>query len=151
MHAVQFKRHLSKRSDNFQIEWLTDTSIPLPKSFEFVESTRFGDLLLINPYVGHNPVQIFNEKDFTSLETTCRFHNIIKPGIVLSTGGDVTKDEIVEEFKRQDPAFVQLDAEDKIRYYSGFAVVGRVLDVELYNQINCSEDLLELNQIKFYE
>ena len=151
LHAIQFGKTTPGRSDNFQIEWLTDESMPLPLSFEFKESSRFGDLILINPYVGHNPLQLYMENDFTSLETTCRFHNIIKPGIVLTTLIKATKDEILAEFIKQAPDFVKLHGEDKIRYYSGSAVIGHVVDVELLAQVKQSKDILVLDRVEFCE
>jgi hypothetical protein len=39
LHAIQQSFGVTTtavRADNFQIEWLTDTCVPLPKSFEFV-------------------------------------------------------------------------------------------------------------------
>jgi hypothetical protein len=149
LHAIQFGKTSVGRFDNFQIEWLTDNSVPLPTDFEFKESTEEGDLILINPYVGHNPLQIYRENDFTSLETTCRFHNIIKPGIVITNAVTATKDEIVAEFKRQAPEFVELHGEDKIRYYAGAAVIGHVVDYRLFNQIKKSSNPLVLEQVEF--
>jgi len=151
LHAIQFGKNTAERPDNFQIEWLTDESIPLPASFEFKENSRYGDLLLINPYVGHNPLQIYMENDFASLKTTCRFHDVIKPGIVLSKTIKITKDEIIEKFKQQAPEFVDLHGVDKIRYYTGSAVVGRVVDPDILTQVKQSINPLILDCVEFYE
>jgi hypothetical protein len=151
LHAIQFGKTHRERTDNFQIEWLTDESIPLPASFEFQEGNDFGDLILINPYVGHNPLQIYNENDFTSLDTTCRFHDIIKPAIVIATGDTVTKDMILEKFIAHDPEFVRLHREDKIRYYSGSAVVGKVVDVDTFKRIKKYNGTLMLDRVEFHE
>jgi len=151
LHAIQFGKTQSGRLDNFQIEWLTDESIPLPNSFEFSENTQYGDLLLINPYVGHNPLQIYRENDFSSLSTTCRFHNIVKPGIVLTNAEKISKDKILAKFIQQDPDFVKLHGQDKIRYYSGAAVVGRATDINVLTQLKQFEGILKLTQVTFYE
>lgn len=151
LHAIQFKKTSKGRTDNFQIEWLTDDSIPLPASFEFKEGNKFGDLILINPYVGHNPLQIYQENDFDSLHTTCRFHDIIKPAIVIATGVAVTKDMILEKFIKYDPDFVRLHGEDKIRYYSGSAVIGQVVDVGAFEQIKKHHGTLVLDRVEFHE
>jgi len=152
LHNIQFGKKLTRRSGNFQIEWLTATpSVPLPADFEFKESTAGGDLILINPYVGHNPLQIYHENDFTSLETTCRFHDIIKPGIVLTHAATTTKNQILTEFQRQDPEFVKLHGADKISYYAGAAVIGHVVDNKILNQVVQSKDTLMLDQVEFYE
>ena len=152
LHAIQFGKISEGRFDNFQIEWLTDNSVPLPLNFEFKEVSRRGDLILINPYVGHNPLQIYRENDFTLLTSTCRFHDIIKPGIVLVPGNEtVTKDSILAKFKKYDPAFVAAHGEDKIRYYSGAAVIGHVTDVNLLYQVKQSKDILVLDRLEFHD
>ena len=152
LHAIQFGKTSQGRLDNFQIEWLVDDALPLPDSFEFKESSNYGDLILINPYVGHNPLQIYRENDFSSLATTCRFHDIIKPGIVISTGNPrLTKDDILAKFVEHDPEFVQLHGADKIKYYSGSAVIGRVVDLDLFDQVKQTNNTLVLDQVEFYE
>jgi hypothetical protein len=151
LHAIQFGKHTNSRFDNLQIEWLTDKSVPLPESFEFVESTRYGDLILINPYVGHNPLQIYRENDFTSLSTTCKFHDVIKPGIVLTNREHVSKNTILNKFKQHDLEFVELHGEDKICYYAGAAVVGHVTDEAILRQVRSTAEELKLDKVEFYE
>ena len=152
LHAIQFGKTSQGRFDNFQIEWFTDTAVALPADFTFKESINFGDLILINPYVGHNPLQIYMENDFTSLSTTARFHDVIKPGIVLKTGPDfVAKDTILKEFIKQDPVFVKLHGEDKIKYYSGYATVGHTVNIDALTQVIQAKDMLILDQVEFYE
>jgi hypothetical protein len=151
LHAIQFGKVQPGRLDNFQIEWLTDAAVPLPKSFEFSEVRNYGDLVLINPYVGHNPLQIYRENDFKSLATTCRFHDVIKPGIVLTRHVNVTKDEILAEFVNQDPAFVQQQGADKIKYYAGAPVIGRAVDLNTLDQVIESPDKLVLDRVEFYD
>jgi hypothetical protein len=151
LHAVQFGKTQPGRWDNFQIEWLCDKSVALPASFEFSETSQFGDLILINPYVGHNPLQIYRENDFSSLSTTCRFHDCIKPGIVLTQAGTVTKDCILEEFVKQAPDFVLLHGADKIRYYAGAAVIGHVVNLEQFAQLKQHSEQLTLNSVVFYD
>jgi hypothetical protein len=151
LHAVQFGKTQPGRRDNFQIEWLTDQSVALPKSFEFKETSRDGDLILINPYVGHNPLQIYMENDFTSLATTCRFHDIIKPGIVITSKYSVTKDTILYEFVAQAPDFVELHGQNKIRYYAGAAVIGHVVNLDQFMQLRQHNNTLILKCVEFYE
>lgn len=151
LHAIQFGKTAPGRLDNFQIEWLTDTAVPLPDSFEFVESSSYGDLILINPYVGHNPLQIYRENDFTSLATTCRFHNVIKPGIVIANFETVSKQTILEAFVQHDPAFVHQHGADKILYYAGVATIGCVTDVDLFDRVKHSTAALVLDRVEFYD
>jgi hypothetical protein len=160
LHAVQFGKNQPGRLDNFQIEWLRearpfewlrDDSVALPASFEFKETSRFGDLILINPYVGHNPLQIYLENDFSSLATTCRFHDCITPGIVITVSSTVTKDQIVAEFIKQAPEFVELHGADKIRYYAGSAVVGHVINLDQFAQLKQHTAPLILKSVEFYD
>ena len=151
LHDIQFGKTRAERQSNLQIEWLCNESLPLPDSFEFRETRRFGDLILINPYVGHNPLQIYRENDFSSLATTCRFHDIIKPGIVLTQQYTVTKDTILAEFVKQAPDFVELHGADKIRRYAGSAVIGHVTDVNLLKQLKQNKHTLVLEGVEFYE
>jgi hypothetical protein len=151
LHAVQFGKTQPGRLDNFQIEWLTDQSLALPASFEFQETSEFGDLILINPYVGHNPLQIYMENDFSSLATTCRFHDIVKPGLVITTQCSVTKDAILDRFITQAPDFVELHGADKIRYYAGAAVIGHVINLDQFARLKQHTDILVLNSVEFYD
>lgn len=151
LHAIQGGPKQVPRPDNFQIEWLTDHSIELPASFEFSQKREFGDLVLINPYVGHNPLQIYLENDFSSLATTCKFHDVIKPGIVLSNQKYVSKQVILQRFLEKDAEFVRRHGAEKIIYYAGSAVVGRVDDIVLFKQIKSSADMLELESVEFYD
>ena len=152
LHAIQNPEIPESRLDNFQIEWITDNSVPLPDDFEFVPQTRLGDLLLINPYVGHNPLQIYQENDFTSLHTTCKFHDIIKPAIVLSEASPyISKQTILDKFLLQDPAFVEKHGVEKIKYYAGSAVVGRADNVDIFRQIKRVSNILELEEIEFHD
>jgi hypothetical protein len=151
LHSVQFGKSQPGRQDNFQIEWLCDEFVPLPESFEFCETCYTGDLILINPYVGHNPLQIYRENDFSSLATTCRFHDRIKPGIVLAQYQSATKDQIVAEFTKQAPEFVELHGADKIRYYAGSAVIGHVINLDQFAQLKQHTAPLILKSVEFYD
>lgn len=153
LHAIQ-NGHNNKqvRSANFQIEWLTDNCVALPESFEFMPETALGDLILINPYVGHNPLQIYNENDFTQLSTTCRFHDIIKPGIVLCDKTKyINKNTVLQKFQDEDSEFVQLHGAEKIKYYSGSAVIGQVDDINLFRHLRSSPTMLKLQSVIFYD
>lgn len=152
LHAIQGNIQRSVRSDYFQIEWMTDNSVPLPSSFEFVPEVNFGALILLNPYVGHNPLQIYRENDFSCLSTTCKFHDKIKPGIVINNGQrHISKQTILEKFLEKDPKFVKLHGEEKIKYYSGSAVIGHVDDIDIYKAIKTSPTLLTLEYVDFDE
>jgi hypothetical protein len=152
LHAIQFGPKNRPRPDNFQIEWFTDNSVALPSNFEFVPTTNYGDLILINPYVGHNPLQIYQENDFLSLSTTCRFHDIVKPGIVLTNAQKyISKETILKKFQEEDPAFVELHGAEKIKYYAGSAVIGQVDDVKIFKHLKNIPAKLILESVEFYD
>jgi hypothetical protein len=157
LHAVQFGKSAPGRSDNLQIEWLTDTAVPLPASFKFEESSSYGDLILINPYVGHNPLQIYRENDYSSLATTCRFHDVVKPGIVVTNVPRVPgemffpKQTILEAFIEHDPDFVHAQGADKILYYAGAATIGRVTNIDVFDLVKHSTAALVLDRVEFYD
>lgn len=152
LHGIQGNYQKPIRPGYFQIEWMTDNSVPLPASFEFVPQAEYGDLILLNPYVGHNPLQIYRENDFSCLSTTCKFHDIVKPGIVINNGDPyISKETILSKFLEKDPEFVRLHGEEKIKYYSGSAVVGHVDDIEIFRQIRNCPTLLTLEYVDFDE
>lgn len=151
LHAIQHGKTQPGRDEHFQLEWFTDCSGPLPASFEFSETSSFGDLILINPYVGHNPLQVYRENDWTSIETTCRFHDRVKPGIVITQGFNCAKDVIVDAFKQHVPEFVAVHGEQKIRYYSGVARIGQVINRETFRALLQSPGVLQLDQVELYD
>ena len=101
--------------------------------------------------MGHNPWQIYMENDFSSLATTCRFHDIVKPGIVITTQYTATKDAILDKFITQAPDFVELHGADKIRYYAGAAVIGHVINLDQFRELKQHTDTLVLNGVEFYD
>ena len=151
LHAIQFGNP-SVRSDYFQMEWLTDNSVDLPDDFEFVSTITPGTALLINPYVGHNPLQIYQENDWSNLNSTCKFHDIIKPAIVLAprrTPVTISAEEILAKFQEQDPDFVATHGAQKILYYSGFAKIGQATDPDLLHRIYSNPDPITIENVEF--
>ena len=152
LHAIQGGKTDSTRVCNFQLEWtITTDTIPLPSSFEFSETVNRGDLILINPYVGHNPLQLYMEQDSVDFRSTCKFHDIIRPSVVVSSFTMTkTKDELVDWMYTNDPGFVEEFGIDTIRYYSGSAVIGRVQQIEVFEEIMHYKNTLELDKVEFH-
>jgi len=152
LHSIQFGKTQAKRTCNLQVEWLNDASKPLPKSFEFQTQASPGDAILINPYVGHNPLQLYMEDDYSDLDSTCKFHDIVKPSIVIiPCGYSVDKETILHKFKHEAPEFVSKHTAEKIKYYTGVAKIGRVTDVNEFNSIMQSESELIFDRLEFDE
>ena len=150
LHSIQFGKTTKERNCNLQIEWFTDDHKLLPDNFEFVEQICFGDVILINPYVGHNPLQMYLEQDATDPDSSCKFHDIIKPGIVINTfDKTITKKEILSWFKNNCKDFVHKHGEDKILRYGGNAKIAKVSNLTALQEIIQSPDVLELQGIFF--
>ena len=134
-----------------QIEWYNDTGFAL-RDYKFKSKLDIGDLRLQNPYVGHGPLQVYSEKDFTNISQTCKFHDFVKPGINLitvSTDEFSEQDQLIEKFQQHDPAFVDHHGIEKIKSYIGFPVVGKVENIELLEQIINYSSIIELESIEF--
>ena len=157
IHDLHYGLHILQ--DNFppdrlgwmQIEWYNDSGFAL-EEYEFKTKLDFGDLRLQNPYVGHGPLQVYAEKDFSNISQTCKFHDFVKPGINLIT---ITMekfnqvDDLIEKFQLHDPEFVDLHGVEKIKSYIGFPVVGKVENTDLLKQIVSHSDVVELESIEF--
>ena len=149
LHGIQHGSE-NKRTCNLQVEWFTDDYYDLPSDFEFRDEQCIGDVLLINPYVGHNPLQIWMEQDYSELESTVKFHDRIKAGIVISSYYmPIDKQKILSAFEVNDPAFVNNHTPEKIVKYSGAARIGKVKDVEYFKTVMSYENALEFEKVEF--
>jgi len=153
LHIVQHPDKVHTRIGNLQIEWFNDSGFPLPYDFEFKTELKFGDCLLQNPYVGHGPVQIDNENDWDSIDQTCRFHDFVKPGIVIYTGPNYTidKQSILNKFNQHNPKFVNKHTEQTILHYTGVPVIGQVRNINDLINIVEYPVAIELTDITFDE
>lgn len=151
LHVVESGQVSKKRRGWLQLEWYNDSGVELNQDYQFNRGLKFGDIKLQNPWVGHGPLQIFLEKDFTNISQTCKFHNFLKSGIniVIQEFKDFTEvDQLLLEFQKHDPAFVDLHGVEKIKHYIGYPVVGTVLNINDLQQVS-NAPLLELESIDF--
>lgn len=150
LHIVQNPNKIGTRFGAFQVEWFNDIGFDLDNEFVFGTQKEFGDVELLNPFVGHGPVQIFQENDYTDIPQTCKFHNFVKAGLVISTfDSTVDRTEILNYFKKHAPDFVRQHGEHTIQHYTGFPTVGRVDNLEDFRQLlNCPE-IIELESMDF--
>ena len=134
-----------------QIEWYNDSGFSL-EEYKFKTKLDLGDLRLQNPYVGHGPLQVYTEKDFSNIRQTCKFHDFVKPGINLvtvSTDEFTETDDLITKFQQHDPEFIKMHGIEKIKSYIGFPVVGKVENTDLLEQIVYSKEIIELEAIEF--
>lgn len=137
IHQIQYGERT--RTPFIQVEWFNDDSKPLPEETVFTNELEFGDVVLQNPYVGHPPVQCFQQNDHKNIHRTCQFHDIIKPGVKINTfEGSVKGYKNFDEYKSwwhtHCNDFVREVGWQKIEKYSGWPKVGHVIDKDnLYN------------------
>lgn len=160
LHELHYCLHLVQHNEaelakvhrgNIQIEWYNDCGFKLDPAFEFQTTINFGDCILQNPYVGHGPLQIFQEHDWTNLTQTCKFHNFVKPGIVIYTGPSLTINiyDILNEFIQNDADFVLQCTEEKILHYTGFPIIGKIINLNKLDELVNDKNTVELIKIEF--
>jgi hypothetical protein len=135
----------------FQIEWYNDSGFT-SSDIEFSRGMSKGDLKLQNPFVGHGPLQIYLENDYTNISQTCKFHTFVKPGINIATRSYeefTNTNDLIQQFEQHDPAFVVQHGTDKILSYTGYPIIGRVENIDLLEQLIDHKELLELDSIEF--
>ena len=150
LHIIQNPETIGTRNGAFQLEWFNDSGFDLPTEFTFDSKKHFGDVELLNPFVGHGPVQIFQENDYTEISQTCKFHNFVKAGLVISTyNHSVDRNKILNYFVQHAPDFVKKHGDKKIQHYTGFPKIGRVINLEDFRQLlNCS-NIIEIESVHF--
>ena len=153
LHQIQDGQQHTTRTAWIQIEWFNDNGFSLDYDYEFSLSMQPGDVKLQNPWVGHGPLQLYLEQDFTNISQTCKFHDFVRPGIniVLNdfkkfTGSDL----LIDTIAKHDPAFIALHGVDKIKHYIGYPLVGKVVNLNDYLQV-MSAPVLELEWLDFSE
>lgn len=151
LHMIQWNKPVS-RNGWLQIEWYNDSGFPLDGVEIFQPELKFGDVKLQNPFVGHGPLQMYMEQDFSNIPQTCKFHNFVKPGINISTNNFRAVDPqiILSLFKKHSPEFVAKHGEQKILDYTGYPVIGKVTNTDDLKLVTTAP-VLELEYLKFDE
>ena len=153
LHIIQHPDIVHTRNGAMQIEWFNDCGFPLDPEFEFSTTINFGDIVFQNPYVGHPPAQIHNEQDYADLDSVCRFPDVVKPGIIIAVTNTHTIDKhvVLQEFTHHNADFVRRHTKQKILHYTGFPVIGHVVNTSDLHTIVNSPSTVELERIEFYE
>jgi hypothetical protein len=157
LHTLeQNKMSRTPRRGNFlQIEWFDDEFVPLPDDFVFTDIAEFGSVRLQNAYVGHPPLMIHKQNDHANVFQTCRFHDRIKPGLHIMTAkarsDGQSKEYIDSDYQNwwttHAPEFVAQHGMDKIMYYTGYPLIGKVINVHELERINRYPGVLELQEV----
>jgi hypothetical protein len=150
LHIVQDPGKVSTRQGAFQLEWFNDSGFDLDRDFEFGTVKRFGDVEFLNPWVGHSPTQIFFENDYINIPMTCKFHDRVKPGIVISTYEQkIDRLQVLDYFSTHAPEFVKLHSKEKIMHYTGYPCIGRVSNLDTFRQILTDPNEIKVNKLEF--
>jgi len=118
-----------------QLEWFNNDFVPLPDDFEFNDNFKFGAIRLQNAYVGHTPLMVYAQNDHINIFQTCKFHDRIKPGLHIMTARSNTSNQNNDISKYQNwwklhaPEFVAHHGIDKIMYYTGYPLIGQVINI----------------------
>jgi len=148
IHALQYYDKEKPHGNFLQIEWFNDDYEDLPNDATFTDQPVFGDLILQNAYVGHPPIQCYQQDDFKNIDRTCAFPDRIKPGIkinlsnVTALNWEKYKNWWLENCKD----YVDNVGWDKIQYYTGWTKIGQVEDINILNKILQTTEL-ELKEV----
>lgn len=152
LHLLNEGRDYSiTRQDWLQIEWYNDDAAPIDDSFKFQDLMKFGNIKLQNPYVGHSPLQVYMEKDYTKISQTCKFHTIIRPGINIVIDNFekfVDHQLLLDDIKQYDYNFYNLHGPEKILRYTGYPVIGKVINLDTLEYI-VKQPTLEFEKLEF--
>ena len=160
VHELHYGLHLwqhgssSRRYSWLQIEWYNDDGFALDEDFVFDPVLKFGEIRLQNPYVGHGPLQMYQENDYINIAQTCKFHDFVKPGFniaMIDYSGVPDLDWLIEQFRNNDPDFVARHGEHKIRHYTGYPIIGKVLNLDDLDRVKKRIHLLELEKLEFID
>ena len=157
LHELHFALHAieagCQRSSWLQIEWYNDQGFPISADeYPAKKTLNFGDLRLQNPYVGHHPQFVYQQRDQSNILQTCRFHDFCKPGInlVIEHGGDDYFDwqHYLEFFRQHAKDFLSLHGESKLRKFTGHPIVGRILNLKDFETV-LQKPFLEFKELAF--
>lgn len=135
LHVIQGE---TRRSEWLQIEWFNDDGVPLTADeYPGKLGLEFGDLRLLNPYVGHIPTMIYDQRDHTNIAQTCRFHDLIRPGVcfvITHRKGHTTEtfpwQDYLAWFRQHAPGWLAQHGEETLIKFTGDPVIGRIRNLK---------------------
>jgi hypothetical protein len=142
----------NKTRQFLQLEWYNDDGVPLDENFQHKLHCEFGDVRLQNPYVGHIPLKVYQENDYSEIMQTCKFHDLIRPGVWIEAYKDQSEktfdlENYVNWWNTYAPEFIAYHGIDKILHYTGHPVIGRVTNLDALETVVNSNDILELEYV----
>jgi hypothetical protein len=148
IHTIQYRDKNNIHGNFLQIEWFNDDFVELGKDLKFSTELSPGDIILQNPYVGHSPLQCYQQNDYKNIMRTCTFHDRIKSGIKINLvkSCDINLEKYKNWWYEKGLEFVSVHGFDKILHYTGFPVVGKVSNLETLKEL-LKTPVLELDKI----
>ena len=148
LHRVQSLQQYRNSREKIQIEWFTPDRRFVPEDADYKRDIGFGDVVLQNPYVGHDPVTCYFQDDYKNISRTCAFHDIMTPGFFIQFKNSDWSTRIENDYKNwfqtKCADFVKKVGMDTILKYTGYPVVGKVTNLDTLQKIqNASELILE--------
>lgn len=159
LHELHFALHAiesgSKRTSWLQIEWFNDAGFFMTEDeYPAKLKLEFGDIRLQNPYVGHHPLYVYEQKDTYNISQTCKFHDFVKPGINLVIAPDIqynfVQDKYINWFDTHAPEFVELHGKDRLLKFTGHPIVGAVVNKEDLEKV-VAMPVIEFESLNFSE
>jgi hypothetical protein len=133
------------------LEWYNDDGFPLDRNFNHKLNLEVGDIKLQNPYVGHSPLQVYRTNDYSNINQTCKFHDLIRPGLTIVTDvhnrNDFSLSQYINWWKTYALDFVSKHGIETIMHYTGHPVIGRVVNIE--NIPDCINSTLDSITISY--
>lgn len=133
LHAIESG---SQRNNWLQIEWYNDKGFAITEDeYPGKITLDFGDIRLQNPYVGHHPLYLYQQRDSINIIQTCRFHDFAKPGINLTIVHNENLEKFdqshyLDWFRTYGADFLKLHSESTLLKYTGHPVVGRIINLD---------------------
>lgn len=148
IHTIQYRDKKNIHGNFLQIEWFNDDFVDLGQDLKFDIELSPGDMILQNPYVGHPPLQCYQQDDYKNIMRTCTFHDRIKPGIKINLikSQDINLEKYKNWWYEKVPEFVNLHGFQKILYYTGFPIIGKVTNLQTLQKV-LTTPILELDKI----
>jgi hypothetical protein len=160
LHDLHVCLHSMEGHNNrttIQIEWFNDSGFSLDNyDFNFIHDNTLGAILLQNPYVGHPPSWIYRSNDHTAVWQTCRFHDFVRPGIVINMTGNLNQtimpfnqvNDYLKWWKDTAPDFVEYHGEQKLLDNSGKPIIGYVVNNNLLLKLN-QQSTIKFEYLRF--
>lgn len=139
IHALEASGDLTKdtvppHDSVLTLEWYNDDGFDLDTNFGHKLTLEIGDIKLQNPYVGHSPLQVYRTNDFSNINQTCRFHDLVRPGLTIVTQvhnrNDFSLSHYMQWWNTHARDFVAKHGIETILHYTGHPIIGRVINYQ---------------------